>query len=213
MQPQSGGGSGLTHRMSAPCTGPSSKSPEWTFGAGPGDDIAATKAVASNTAPRAVVCKNRLTVLLPNPRSDARDMRLLRSRRKPVEGRDRRVPPGAEADTFRFWSRFCAGVSTSSRVVSRPRRTDPRRLPIPEGRHGDSREDEGSTHREEGPERLTEEDNREGACHRDLDEEDNRSDGRRNHADAPRPRCDWRERRDEPEPEDADPPDTGDRPG
>src|SRR3989442_8114483 len=145
MQPQSGGGSGLTHRMSAPCTGPSSKSPEWTFGAGPGDDIAATKAVASNTAPRAVVCKNRLTVLLPNPRSDARDMRLLRSRRKPVEGRDRRVPPGGGGGYFPFLEQILrlrfdlvtcrlAAPQDRSQTASDPRGT-PRRFPRGRGFH------------------------------------------------------------------------------
>src|SRR2546422_1956400 len=57
MQPQSGGGFGATHRISAPWAGPSSNKPESTVGAGPTENAATMSAPVSAitiaSAPRA----------------------------------------------------------------------------------------------------------------------------------------------------------------
>src|SRR5207247_11163782 len=53
MQPQSGGGLGLTHRMSAPCARPSSNKPVTLVGAGPGAMRATATIDANSSVPRA----------------------------------------------------------------------------------------------------------------------------------------------------------------
>src|SRR5207247_7468137 len=156
MQPQSGGGSGLTHRMSAPCTGPSSNSPEWTVGAGPGDASAATMAVASSNAPRPVVCKNRPTVLPPSLRNKTRDMRLLRNPTK--THREGRSPgcPGNRDGYFGLLEQVLRLGADGLCVFSRSTRNIQCRAPVPDRGGGDPREHEGPAEDEEGSEGLPE---------------------------------------------------------
>ena len=70
MQPQSGGGLGLTHRMSAPCAGPSSNKPVTLVGAGPGDMRATATIDVNSSVPRARVLRVGFTTPLirfPSP--------------------------------------------------------------------------------------------------------------------------------------------------
>src|SRR5436190_5469188 len=72
MSAQSGPGIDAVPRMSAPCTGPSSNSPVWTFGLGPGDASAMARAAVSTIALKATATARapatlRTTILTPFP--------------------------------------------------------------------------------------------------------------------------------------------------